>query len=81
MVFGNGLDSDYNEIGYTQITPDEFAGYYDTTGNGNFEKIFYLNGEETVTKKFRALNEINMGQVKVVNIDTTSRKGWAFVPI
>lgn len=75
------LDSDYNEIGYTQITPDEFAGYYDTTGNGNFEKIFYLNGEETVTKKFRALNEINMGQVKVVNIDTTNRKGWAFVPI
>lgn len=75
------LDKDRQEIGYTQITPDEFAGYYDSDGNGTFEKVFYLNGEETVTKKFRALNEITMGGIKVVNINSGGRNGWAFVPI
>ncbi|WP_222124669.1 hypothetical protein, partial [Staphylococcus hominis] len=48
------LDENRKEIGYTQITPQEFAGYYDAEGNGSFQKIFYLNGEETVTKKLRA---------------------------
>lgn len=75
------LDKDRQEIGYTQITPDEFAGYYDIEGNGTFEKVFYLNGEETVTKKFRALNEITMGGIKVININSRGRNGWAFVPI
>lgn len=75
------LDKDRREIGYTQITPDEFAGYYDSDGNGTFEKVFYLNGEETVTKKFRALNEITMGGIKIININSGGRNGWAFVPI
>lgn len=75
------LDKDKTEIGYTQITPNEFAGYYDSDGNGVFEKVFFLNGEETVTKKFRALNEITMGEIKVININSGGRNGWAFVPI
>lgn len=75
------LDENRREIGYTQITPDEFAGYYDTDGNGTFEKVFYLNGEETVTKKFRALNEITMGGIKIIRVDRSGNNGWAFVPI
>jgi hypothetical protein len=75
------LDKDRREIGYTQITPDEFAGYYDTTGNGGFEKVFYLNGEETVTKKFRAEDEITMGGIKVIKIQSENYNGWAFVPV
>jgi hypothetical protein len=75
------LNTNRAEIGYTQITPDEFAGYYDSDGDGNFEKIFYLNGDETVTKKIRALNEITMGNLKIININQSGNNGWAFVPI
>lgn len=74
------LDADRNEIGYTAITPTEFAGFYDPDGTGNFEKIFYLNGEETVTKKLRAKDEITMGKVKILNIASSIRNGWAIVP-
>lgn len=74
------LDANRKEIGYTQISPDEFAGFYDDNGNGSFEKIFYLNGDETVSKKIRALNEITMGTIKVINISGTYN-GWAFVPV
>lgn len=75
------LNSERVEIGYTEITPQEFAGYYDPNGDGNFEKIFYLNGDETVTKKIRALNEITMGSLKIIKVESGNNKGWAFVPI
>lgn len=74
------LDENRKEIGYTQITPQEFAGYYDAEGNGSFQKIFYLNGEETVTKKLRAETEMTMGPIKILNIETETRRGWAYVP-
>ena len=74
------LDPEKTEIGYTQITPNEFAGYW-RTASGNFERVFYLNGEETVTKKFRATDEISMGSLKIKNIDSGGNKGWAFVPV
>lgn len=69
------------EIGFTHITPDEFAGYYDTNGDGIFEKVFYLNQDETVTKKLRALEEITMGTIKIISIESSNYTGWAFVPI
>lgn len=69
------------EIGYTQISPQEFAGYYDADGSGIFEKVFYLNGDETVTKKLVATEEITMGTIKIVKLDSANNKGWAFVPI
>jgi len=75
------LDADGNVIGYTNMTPSEFAGYYDTDGNGTFEKVFYLNEDETVTKRFRALDEITMGTVKIVNVNSGGLQGWAFVPV
>lgn len=73
------LDANRKEIGYTLISPDEFAGYYSPNNNGVFEKIFYLNGEETVTKKLRATAEITLGTVKVLKIESTANTGWAFV--
>jgi hypothetical protein len=75
------LDSNRKEIGYTQITPEEFAGYYDSNGDGNFQKVFYLNGEETVTKKFKAIDEITMGSIKIIRVESGGNHGWAFVPI
>lgn len=70
----NGVDR-----GYTQITPQEFAGYYDLDGDGTYEKVFYLQEDETVSKKFRAKDEFTMGGVKIIKIESTSNKGWAFV--
>ena len=75
------LDANGNVVGYTNMTPSEFAGYYDSNNDETFEKVFYLNEDETVTKKFRALNEITMGSVKIVNVQSGSYNGWAFVPI
>ncbi|QOV08251.1 receptor-binding protein [Bacillus phage Kirov] len=70
---------DGKDRGYTQITPDEFAGYYDTNGTGTYEKVFYLKEDETVSKKFRAKDEFTMGGIKIIKIESTSSKGWAFV--
>lgn len=75
------LDANSKEIGYTSITPSEFAGWYDTNGDGVFEKVFYLNGDETVTKKLTATDEITMGTIKVLKIDSGGYSGWAFVPL
>lgn len=74
------LDEEKNEVGYTQITPEEFAGFYRENVDNDFEKVFYLNGEETVTKKFQAKNEITMGNIKIVNINSGGKNGWAFIP-
>ncbi|ALA07787.1 putative tail fiber I [Bacillus phage BC01] len=71
------IDGNGSEVGYTQITPYEFAGYYQN--NGTFEKVFYLNGDETVTKKLRATNEITLGNVKILSIQSKDSTGWAFV--
>jgi len=72
------IDGNGSEIGFTQITPYEFAGYYQN--NGTFEKVFYLNGDETVTKKLRATSEITLGNIKILSIQSANSTGWAFVP-
>ncbi|MCA1025792.1 hypothetical protein LCM23_06780 [Cytobacillus kochii] len=70
------------EKGFTQISSEEFAGFYDSDNNGTYEKVFYLKEDETVSKKFRANNEFTMGNIKIIKIDKSSNsgKGWAFVP-
>lgn len=73
------LDDNGDEVGYTQITPSEFAGYHSPNNDGTFEKVFYLNGDETVTKKITATNEFTMGNVKIVPMSSTSNTGWAFI--
>ncbi|UNA01498.1 minor tail protein [Bacillus phage vB_BcgM] len=80
----NGLrvaqnDANGVEVGYTQITPSEFAGFY-KNGNGGYEKVFYLNGDETVTKKLKATQEITLGNIKIIDVTSTDITGWAFVP-
>ncbi|AIW03320.1 tail fiber protein [Bacillus phage Mater] len=73
------LDADKKEVGYTQITPQEFAGY-SRNELGSFKKVFYQNGDETVATKLRAEEEINMGSIKILNINSGGYSGWAFVP-
>lgn len=75
------LDINGKEVGYTKISYNEFAGYYDVLGNGKFEKIFYLNGEETVSKKLRAIEEITMGGIRIINFESSTNKGWAFIQL
>jgi len=74
------LDENKREVGYTQITPEEFAGYHLDEATGSFRKVFYQNGDETVSTKLRAEEEINMGSVKVLNVNSGGYVGWAFVP-
>jgi hypothetical protein len=74
------FDENGREVSYTRISPEEFAGYSDSEGNGVFRKVFYLNGDETVTTKLRATEEINMGKIKIINDEGATRSGWAFVP-
>ena len=64
------------EKGYTRISPDEFAGYYDINGDGIPDKVFWLNGDELVARRVNAENEFTMGNVKIVN----NYGKWAFVP-
>jgi len=72
------LDANKQEVGFTQITPEEFAGYHkDETGE--FKKVFYQNGDETVAAKLRAEQEINMGAVKILNVNSGGYNGWAIV--
>lgn len=56
------------ETGYTLMSPTEFAGYYDTNSDGNYEKIFYLNADATVSKKVQAMTEISLGGMKAKKI-------------
>jgi hypothetical protein len=72
------LDEDRKEIGYTEISPKEFAGWH-RNSNGGFDKIFYLNGTETVTTRLRAKEEITMGSIKIVRVDSPINTGWAFI--
>lgn len=74
------MDSDKREIGFTNITPTEFAGYYDENRDGQFEKVFYLNGDETVSKKVKAQDEISMGSLKMIAVNSGGYSGWAIIP-
>lgn len=76
-----GLDENGLVERRTVMSPTEFAGYYDANRDGEFERVFWLTEDETVSKKFRAVDEITMGSVKIVNIQSTTNKGWAFVPV
>ena len=75
------MNAQKQEVGFTNITPTEFAGYYDANLDGQFEKVFYLNGDETVSKKVRAQNEITMGSLKMIAVNSGGNKGWAIIPL
>jgi phage minor structural protein len=67
--------TDYN--GYTAITPEEFAGYYEVEGKQ--EKVFTLNKDTTVIAKAEVQKEIRMSPIKIVPIASGTLNGWAFV--
>lgn len=63
--------------GYTQITPEEFAGYAEV--DGNMEKVFTLNKDTTEMSKARIDAEITMSPIKIVPLRSGGYNGWAFV--
>ena len=76
----NRMDGDV-KVGYTAMTPSEFAGYYRNPVTGQMERVFALNEDYTVTKKVIADKEINVGSLKLIYINSGGKKGVAFVPL
>lgn len=73
------------ETGFTVMTPEKFAGYYNESGlvnenTGSADEVFRMDKDEFVMKKANVKEEITMGPIKVIEVNETSRKGWAFVP-
>ena len=62
---------------YVEITPLEFAGY--SNASGTMRKVFSLNRETTEVEQLEARSQIKMPPIKIVPINNSSYKGWAFV--
>lgn len=62
---------------YVEITPLEFAGW--SSASGTKKKVFTLNRETTEVEKLEARSQIKMPPIKIVPIDNSSYRGWAFV--
>lgn len=75
------------ESRFTVMTPDRFAGYYDVNGDGIIDdsegspdEVFKMDDDEFIMKKAVVREEISMGNIKIININSASSSGWAFVP-
>jgi phage replication-related protein YjqB (UPF0714/DUF867 family) len=75
-----------NETSSTVMTPEMFAGFYDVDGDGvidetkgSADEVFRVDKDEFVMKKATVKEEITMGTIKVVRIQSTSSTGWAFI--
>lgn len=62
---------------YVEITPLEFAGYSNVSGQQR--KVFSLNRDITEVEKLKSRSEIYMPPIKVLPINNSSYQGWAFV--
>lgn len=62
---------------YVEITPLEFAGW--SNAGGTMKKVFTLNRDTTEVEKLEARTQIKMPPLKIVPINNSSYKGWAFV--
>jgi phage replication-related protein YjqB (UPF0714/DUF867 family) len=74
------------ERGFTVMTPSKFAGYFDVDNNGvidetpnSVDEVFRIDGDEFVQKKAVIKEELTMGLIKVVRIESSTSNGWAFV--
>lgn len=67
------------DSGFTEITTERMAIHYDENGNGLTEKVFSVEQDETYAKKL-TMDEMTMGNIRVININSGGRNGWAFVP-
>jgi phage minor structural protein len=72
--------------GFTRMSPDRFAGYYDVDNSGVIDEsknspdeVFRVDGDEFVQKKAVVKEEITMGTIKIVKINSSTTQGWAFV--
>lgn len=74
------LDANGNIEGFTRMTPEEFAIYYDENGNGDIERVFWFSRDEANAKKLRVSEEIVIGTVKFQRIETETNRGIAIVP-
>ncbi|AYP68602.1 carbohydrate binding domain protein [Exiguobacterium phage vB_EalM-132] len=79
-VFKNNADGTIESM--TAMTPDKFAGYYDTNQDGiidtnkdSVDEVFRMDKDEFLMKKAVVKDEITMGNIKIVNTPT----GWAIV--
>lgn len=68
-------------VGYTEMTPTQFAGYYRNPDTNNMERTFALLGEYTLANKLVARDEINVGSLKMVKVNNTNNTGVAFVAL
>lgn len=68
-------------IGYTEMTPTQFAGYNRNATTGQFERTFALLGEYTLANKLIARDEINVGSLKMVKVNNDNHVGVAFVAL
>jgi phage replication-related protein YjqB (UPF0714/DUF867 family) len=86
----NGMrvaDSDgQTESSSTVMTPQMFAGFYDVDGDGvlnetkgSADEVFRVDKDEFVQKKATVKEEITMGNLKVVKIQSTASTGWAWI--
>lgn len=74
------LSSNYN--GYTIMSPQEFSGYAEVLNDDNepvMTRVFTLNNDVTEVSKLDVDNEINMSTMKLIPINTTANRGWAFI--
>ena len=62
---------------YVEITPLEFSGW--SNASGTMKKVFTLNRETTEVEQLEARSQIKMPPIKIVPINNSSYKGWAFV--
>lgn len=62
---------------YVEITPLEFSGW--SNASGTMKKVFTLNRETTEVEQLEARSQIKMPPLKIVPINNSSYKGWAFV--
>lgn len=75
-------------ISNTLMTPEKFAGYYDVDGDGVIDEtnnspdeVFRMDKDEFVMKKATVKEEITMDTMKIINVNESNKKGWAFVAI
>ncbi|MHC5291081.1 hypothetical protein CHCC14819_0445 [Bacillus licheniformis] len=68
--------------GYTIMSPEEFSGYAEVLDDQNnlvMKRVFTLNDDTTEVTRLNAEEEVNMGSIRILNIDANGSKGWAFV--
>lgn len=73
------LDENGSIEGQTRVTPEEFAIYFDENGNGDLERVFWFSRDETNTKKIKIQEELTLGTIKMVRVNTATNRGIAFV--